>query len=81
MDARFRVAAPDSVSITLTLTDTVGEWKKLKAAIDAGSDGYGSTAAAFARRIGDAIDHASSNLCVEKWTTGYATGEVVGDGQ
>lgn len=71
MDARFIHTVPEAVSLTLTLTAPVKEWKAIGAGLATSDDGASRE---FARQIAKIIGVATEAVATERWATGYATG-------
>jgi hypothetical protein len=74
MDARFKIAAPHRVHITLTLTAPAEEWEEIRKQLD--QTPSSSPPDRLGRQIGVAIEQAQKALFEERWTTGYASQPV-----
>lgn len=74
MEARFRFSVPESAQVTLTLTAPVSEWRQIKDALD--QTAISGVSLDFARKLSAMITSMSDGLATQKWTTGYATGDV-----
>jgi hypothetical protein len=72
MRATFKAARPEDVEVSFTLTATVAEWTKVKADLEAG----GPRARELGLAVAILIGRSKESLVTERWTTGYAEGQV-----
>jgi hypothetical protein len=49
--ARFRIAEPDKMEATLTVTMTIEDWRKVRTALDKGKDGWYGPERAFIESV------------------------------
>lgn len=72
MRANFKAARPDEVEVSLTLTATVADWRRLRKSLEEG----GPEAKELGKGVAHLIAQADANLATERWTSGYSTGVV-----
>lgn len=73
MDAKFVLADPASVDLTLKLTASVEEWERLRVVLASAPNGRSTDLSA---QIGQMISAARKTLTSERWVTTSMAGEV-----
>lgn len=76
MNVRFKLAAPETAQVTLTMTADLIEWRSLRDAL-VKAEGQID----FTRALNKMIQQFAEMAVSDYWTTGYATGVVTEEGK
>lgn len=74
MKAQFVLTDPGVIELTLTLTDSLGDWQTLAGKLTKGE--HSLEAVELGRRIAQMVSAVTDRMTAEQWATPYSTGTV-----